>query len=64
MSLNLVISNESAPMTALFEPATAKVQQELTPALLLRTVTQGGEAQALGKPHVQRCPKPVVSSQH
>lgn len=30
VSLNLVISNESAAMTALFEPATAKVQHELT----------------------------------
>lgn len=29
MSLNFVISNESAPMTALFKPATAKLQDEL-----------------------------------
>lgn len=64
VSLNFVVSNESVPMTALFKPATAKVQHELTPALLLRPLTHRQEAQALCKPHVKRWPKPVVSSQH
>lgn len=61
LSLNFVISNESALMSALFKPAPAKLQDELIAALLLRPVTHGREIQALCEPN-QCCPHNTEAS--